>query len=220
MFALDAVTVRYAGQPALHGVSLTIDRGERVAVLGVSGAGKSTLLSTLHAQHPQAVALIPQNVGLVPGLSVFHNVYIGRLARYSTLYNLRNLAWPARRERAAVDALLATVGLDGLGRKPVGELSGGQVQRTAVARALFQGGEVLMGDEPVSAVDPHQARRVLDTLFETFDTAVLALHDVDLALACATRIIGLQDGRVVLDAPVRAVSAERLAALYNGARAA
>lgn len=215
MFALDDVTIRYAGVPALHNVSLRIGAGERVALLGASGAGKSTLLTTLRGQHPAGVALIPQNVGLVASLSVFHNVYIGRLHRHSTAYNLRNLVWPARRELDAVAAVIAPLGLDGLLRKPVGELSGGQAQRTAVARALFQGGDVLMGDEPVSAVDPRGARVVLDALHDAFDTVVLAMHDVTLALDYATRIIGIREGRVALDAPASDLTRDDLSALYR-----
>ncbi|MFT5175155.1 MAG: phosphonate transport system ATP-binding protein, partial [Gammaproteobacteria bacterium] len=100
--------------------------------------------------------------------------------------------------------------------EPAGQLSGGQQQRTAVARALHQGGAVLMGDEPVSAVDEHQSRRVLDTIVETHATVVLAMHDTALAIAYSDRIIGLDDGRITLDASSAGMRSSDLDELYGG----
>lgn len=121
-----------AGRPALQGVSLSLHAGEHVLVLGRSGSGKSTLLGLLYARLAQQAALVPQAASLVQTLSVFHNVYMGRLDRHSTLRNLRMLAWPVRAEVAAVLATLASVGLEDKLFARAGTLSGGQQQRASM----------------------------------------------------------------------------------------
>ncbi|MFT5448029.1 MAG: phosphonate transport system ATP-binding protein [Gammaproteobacteria bacterium] len=216
MLALSNASVHYAGQTVLRDVSLQIGAGEKVALVGRSGAGKSTLLRLLYEQHPLDVALVPQDLGLVNALSVFHNVYMGRLNRHGALYNLANLLRPFRSEVAAVLPILRRLDLDEKLYEPAGQLSGGQQQRTAVARALHHGGAVLMGDEPVSAVDEHQSRRVLDAIVEGHDTVVLAMHDTALAIAYSNRIIGLDDGRITLDASSDGMRPGDLDELYGG----
>lgn len=200
----------------MRDVTLQIGAGEKVALVGRSGAGKSTLLRLLYEQHPVDVALVPQELGLVNALSVFHNVYMGRLNRHSALYNLANLLRPFRSEVSAVLPILKRLNLEEKLYEPAGQLSGGQQQRTAVARALHHGGAVLMGDEPVSAVDEHQSRRVLDAIVEGHDTVVLAMHDTELAIAYSDRIIGLDDGRITLDAPSDGMRSGDLDELYGG----
>ncbi len=216
VFDLRDATVRYDGKAVLKNVTLRIARGERVALVGRSGAGKSTLLTLLHRQRRSDAALVPQDPGLVKSLSVFHNVYMGRLDRNPTWYNLVNLAWPLEREVRAVREIVERLGLAEQLFQTAGELSGGQQQRTAVGRALYQHGTVLLGDEPVSAVDGHQARIVLDAIVEAHDTVVLAMHDIDLALAYCDRIVGVQDGRIVLDEPASGMRRADLAPLYTG----
>lgn len=216
MLALNNASVHYAGQCVLRDVSLRINPGEKVALVGRSGAGKSTLLRLLYEQHPGDAALVPQELGLVNTLSVFHNVYMGRLNRHNALYNLLNLLRPLRREVSAVLPILERLGLDEKLFELAGQLSGGQQQRTAVARALYQGSAVLMGDEPVSAVDEHQSRRVLDAIVEGHDTVVLAMHDIALAIAYSDRVIGLDDGRITLDASSEGMRPGDLDELYGG----
>jgi phosphonate transport system ATP-binding protein len=205
----------YNREPVLHDVSLAIHAGDRIALVGESGAGKSTLLAALQARLLDRAALIPQNPGLVASLSVFHNIYMGRLQQNATWYNLLNLAWPRRREVAAIRPLVERLGLEDKLFEPAGSLSGGQQQRVGVCRAIHQGGALVLGDEPVSAVDNHQARTVLGALHEQFETVILAMHDVDLALRYASRIIGLKGGRIALDQPNDGLSAGDLDFLYR-----
>ncbi len=199
MFQLINENLGYKQGVVLHNISLSIVEGERIALIGESGAGKSTLLSALQSRFHAKAALIPQDIGLVRNLSVFHNIYMGRLNANSTAHNLLNLVWPQKKEVAEIRPLVERLGLSDNLFKTTGELSGGQQQRTAVCRALYQGGDAVIGDEPVSAVDRHMAGLVMETLYEKFDTAVLAMHDVDLALTYSSRIIGLKDEKIALD---------------------
>jgi phosphonate transport system ATP-binding protein len=198
---LANASAAYGGRAVLGGIDLVIERGERVALMGPSGAGKSTLIGLIQAQIPERVALVPQAAALVRTLSVFHNVYMGRLDRNRTSHNLRNLVWPARGDLDAVRAVLARVGLADRLRDKAGALSGGQQQRVSVARALYNGRPILLADEPVSALDRVQGGLVLDEMARTHETLVMALHDVPLALAHASRIVVIEAGRIALDAP-------------------
>jgi len=198
----------------LHGISIGVSAGERVALVGKSGAGKSTLLSVLQGRYGANTALVPQDPGLVRGLSVFHNVYMGGLHRHGTAYNLLNLIWPQAKALAEVRPIVERLGLGDKLFERTGELSGGQQQRTAICRALVQGGDAILADEPVSAADNHQSRAILDAITETFPTVVLAMHDVDLALEYSTRIIGIKDAGIALDAPAAELTRPDLDFLY------
>jgi len=214
LFSLSHANLGYSGTPVVRDVSLAIEPGERVAIVGASGAGKSTLLHALYQQQKDRTALVPQDGALVKQLSVYHNVYIGRLNRHGSLHNLLNLLRPIRAHVESVTAILRELEMTDKLFTPVGELSGGQQQRTAVARALYQGGDVLLGDEPVSSVDQTQGRGVLDVIRRACPTIVLVMHDVELALGIATRVVGLRAGRVVFDRPTDAVTPQELADLY------
>lgn len=217
LVALANASATYGGHAVLSGIDLTIRAGERVALMGRSGAGKSTLLGLIRERIPEQVALVPQAAALVRTLSVFHNVYMGRLDRRSTLHNLRTLVRPARADVAAVEAVLARVGLSDKLWAKAGALSGGQQQRVSVARALYNGRPVLIGDEPVSALDPRQGAAILSELAATHETLILALHDAGLALATCGRIVVLEAGRIVLDAPAAEVDPARLRPFYEAA---
>ena len=215
MFQLTNENLGYNQGTVLHNISLSIGRGERVALVGESGAGKSTLLSALQSRFQDKAALIPQDVGLVKNLSVFHNIYMGRLNSHSTGYNLLNLAWPQKREISQIKPLVELMGLSDKLFESTGELSGGQQQRTAVCRALYQGGSAVIGDEPVSAVDNHMANLVMTSIGEQFETVVLAMHDLELALKYSSRIIGLKNGEITLDQSTDNLSRQDLDFLYK-----
>jgi phosphonate transport system ATP-binding protein len=209
-------TAGYGGRSVLHGIDLTIRSGERIAVMGRSGAGKTTLLNLLYARLAKQVALVPQGSALVKTLSVFHNVYMGRLDRHPTWYNLRTLIWPARRVIGEVGAVLDLVGLRDALFARAGELSGGQQQRASLARALYNGRPVLIGDEPVSALDRVQGAEILSRIASRHGTIIVALHDIVLALDHTDRIVVLESGRIVLDAPSRTLTAADLVPYYGG----
>ncbi|WP_341212392.1 ATP-binding cassette domain-containing protein [uncultured Limimaricola sp.] len=221
LLRFEGETLSWDGTTVLDRVSLSLSRGERLVLLGRSGSGKSTLLNAvrlkLEAQRPAPrLALVPQDPGLVPQLSVFHNVWMGLLDDHSAAYGLRVLLRPPGGERARAAPAIARVGLAGFERRRIGSLSGGQKQRAALARALTRGGDALIADEPVSAVDPRQSGDLLDALAERFETMVLALHDPARALAIGTRVIGIRESRIVLDRPTRGLSLPELHALYEG----
>jgi phosphonate transport system ATP-binding protein len=215
MFQLTNANLGYKQGSVLRNISLEINEGERVALVGESGAGKSTLLAALQTQFQNKAALIPQDLGLVNNLSVFHNIYIGRLNTYSSVYNLLNLAWPQKSEVEKIKPLVERLSLVDKLFKPTGELSGGQQQRTAICRALFQGGSAIIGDEPVSAVDKHMANIIMKTLIAKFTTVVLAMHDVDLAIKFSTRIIGIKDGSICFDQSTIELTRQDLDFLYK-----
>ena len=214
VFELKSATLRYKDIDVLSNINLLINAGEHVALLGKSGAGKSTLLNTLYQQQPANCALVPQNVALVEALSVFHNVYMGQLNQHGTLFNLLNLFWPQRKPVAEVMQLLKLVELDEIIFSRTGELSGGQKQRVAISRALFQGNQVLLGDEPISALDSVLARKVMKLLHQRHETVVLAMHDVEMALCFADRIVGIKNNAIAIDQPAKNVTADDLQFLY------
>jgi phosphonate transport system ATP-binding protein len=218
VFELKGACAGYDGRFVLFDIDLTVRANEHVAVMGRSGAGKSTLLGLLYAQRRHDVALIPQASALVKPLSVFHNVYMGQLDRHSTAYNLRNLVWPAACKVAEVRSVLARVGLGDEIFSSAGALSGGQQQRTLVARALYNGRSILIGDEPVSALDQVQGTDVLSLLKSRHKTLVLALHDVHHALAHTDRIVALEHGRKVIDEPSSKLTANDLLCHFGGER--
>lgn len=211
---LDQAYANFGGTTVLGPIDLIIKPGEHVALVGRSGAGKSTLLSLLLDRRRRDMALIPQNLGLVDTLSVFHNVYMGQLPMHSGAYNLINLIRPFRRQILAVTAVLEQLDMLPTLWTRAGELSGGQRQRVAVARSLFQGGDVLLADEPVSALDGPRCEAVMQALTTQYTTTIIAMHDLDLARRYASRLIGIQNGTIALDLPSHSVSSHDLDALY------
>ncbi|MFL1405150.1 phosphonate ABC transporter ATP-binding protein [Marinobacter sp. M1N3S26] len=205
----------FGGQRVVGPLSLTIRPGEQVALVGRSGAGKSTLIRLIHDRVASQVALVPQELGLVNALPVFHNVFMARLDQHNSLYNLVSLVRPFQADRQAVTAILQQLGMEEKLWTPAAALSGGQRQRTAIARALFHKADFLLGDEPVSALDGPLAHRVMSLLTSRFSTYLIALHDVDLALEYSTRVVGIRNGEIALDAPSHELTPADIRPLYD-----
>lgn len=207
-------SLSYGQKTILHNISVEIPRGQRVAIVGESGAGKSSLLALLREQAKDRCAWCPQQKGLVGSLSAFHNIYTGVLDQHSTLFNILNFFWPQASAQLAVTAIAEPLDIQALLKQKVAELSGGQQQRVAIARALIQNKSIFIGDEPISAVDEFMGQSILQKIIQQHETSIVALHDVDLALQCFDRIIGIKDGEIALDASSQTLEKKDLFFLY------
>ena len=243
-FQLDGVSVRYRARSALDRVSLRVESGECVGIIGPSGAGKTTLLRLLvgavspmegrvevggrdldglsHAELRAlrgATGFVHQDHRLLPTQRVLTNVLCGRLGRWSVPRALRELLCPRRREQERVHAILDRVGIPEKLFERVDTLSGGQQQRVAIARALYQAPEALLADEPVSGVDPARAHDTLGLLLriarESALTLCASVHNVELARAFFPRLIGMRSGRVLFDQPTDSLTDADFDALYR-----
>ena len=240
--ALDGVGFTHAnGQRALSGIRLALAKGERAAVIGPSGAGKTTLLRILGASlrpgegrvgildtdpwqlGATALRRLRARIGVVhqappipPRLRVVTAVLAGRLGRWSAAQALASLAWP--RDAAGAGDALARLDLADRLFDRCDRLSGGPLQRVGIARVLYQGAELVLADEPVSALDPTLADTAVGVLVgENEDrgaTLVASLHAVDLALKWFPRLIGMRAGEIAFDLPTGAVTAAMLRDLY------
>ena len=209
--------------PALQGASFTVRPGEIVAIMGPSGSGKSTLLHCLAgiflpdrgeiSLDGQRIDQLDENARSALRRSAFGFVFqFGQLVPELTAAD--NVALPlllgkAKRRQAYVqaEAWLRRLGLEGLGGRRTGELSGGQAQRVAIARALVGRPRVLFADEPTGSLDSVTGEEVMNLLVDTAraegSTVVLVTHDARVA-AYADREVLVRDGRVTLGNPVEA----------------
>jgi phosphonate transport system ATP-binding protein len=202
VFSVHAVSKTFGARRALDNVSLTVRRGEMVALIGPSGSGKSTLLRSLtglsaidpgdgvieaFGQALQArgrvsdrvrelrgrVGFIFQQFNLVGRLTLYANVALGMLGRIGFWRGLMGL-WPAA-DKAAVMAALQRVGVADYAGQRASTLSGGQQQRAAIARVLVQQAQAVLADEPVASLDPVSARRIMELLRDLNRTDGLAV---------------------------------------------
>jgi len=214
------------GVKALDNVTLKINEGEFVAIIGLSGAGKSTLLRLINKlidstegeilfqgesvtkatgrkliNIRRQIGMIFQGFNIVKRMSVLSNVLSGRVAYNPTWKTIIGL-FPDRDKQIAYRALKRVDILEKVHNR-ASDLSGGQQQRVAIARALAQEPKLMLADEPVASLDPVTTIQVMDYLkkinVEDGITTVANLHHVDLAVKYATRIIGIKAGKVVYD---------------------
>jgi phosphonate transport system ATP-binding protein len=232
---------------ALDRVSLTIKRGDMVALLGASGSGKSTLLRQIaglahgdsvvdseirvHGKLIQSagrvskeirklrseVGFIFQQFNLVGRLPVITNVLTGQLHKMPLWRSLSRTF--KERERMVALQALQRVGIADFAARRASTLSGGQLQRAAIARSLVQGATILLADEPIASLDPESARIVMEILTqinrEDECTVLVSLHQVDIAMKYCPRIIALHQGSIVFDGPPRELTAQALKRLYG-----
>ncbi len=241
--AAEALTKSYAGAAAIDGVSFSVREQEFVAVLGPSGAGKTTLfrcitgllpadsgtvrvdgrdIASLKGRARRSIAVIFQQFNLVNRLTAMENVLAGRLG-----YVPRWRGWLRRFTRE--DRLLALECLERVGLLPLAmqradTLSGGQQQRVAIARALAQRPSLIVADEPVASLDPSSSVGVLELLRGIAHSegvgVVCSLHQVHFAQQYADRIVGLADGKVVVDVPAAKFDQQVFDQLYARREAA
>lgn len=241
MLTLDKVAVTYAnGTRALKPCSLELRAGEFVVLLGRSGAGKSTLLRSLNGlvtptegavlvdglgaladprvlrRHRRATGMIFQQHQLIGRLSALANVLTGRLGYHSLWGTLLPLP---RADRLLALHCIERVGLLDKALSRVDQLSGGQQQRVGIARAIAQEPRLMLADEPVASLDPATASAILSQLRDISETdgitAVVSLHQLDLARRFADRIIGMRAGEIVADVAPQNLTDSVADAIYH-----
>lgn len=240
---LEQLTKVFGQTTALDRVDLEVPAGQMLAILGLSGSGKSTLLRTLnglvaptsgtvqvlgcdvgdaHGAQMRGlrrqVGFIFQQFGLVGRLTVIENVLSGALGRMR-FPRFGVLSYP-RALRLEALTHLERVGLDDRAFQRSDTLSGGQMQRAAIARTLMQRPVLLLADEPVASLDPETSAAVMELLLricqEEHLTVIASLHQVELARGWADRMVGLRDGRIVMDARPQDVTSEAVMEIYRG----
>lgn len=245
MIEFENVDVTYpGGLKALKNVSLTIETGELVVIVGLSGAGKSTLLRAINGFVPitagsvrvdgvevrgadaktlrelrSNIGMIFQTFNLVNRTSVINNVLMGRISKVPRWRSLLAL-WPASEREIALQAL-ERVEIVEKAYVRASDLSGGQQQRVGIARALAQEPTVVLADEPVASLDPVTSHTVMRDLRrinrELKITTIINLHFLDLARSYGQRLIGLRDGELVYDGQIADVGEDTFRDIYGRA---
>lgn len=230
MLRLESVSCAYDGATVLTGVTLDVRPGELVAVAGPNGSGKTTLLrAAARALQPRAgrifldgrdlyretgataaaraIAVVPQDASVEFEFLVEEMVLMGRhphLGRFDV---------ESDRDREAARRAMERTGTWELRDRPITELSGGERRRVLLARALAQEARLLLLDEPTAHLDLHfqvETLRIVRGHVAAGGAAVAVLHDLNLAAACATRLVLLKEGKVAADGPTGALLKEEL----------
>ena len=244
MIIFDHVSKTYDnGVKGLIDVDLTINDGDFISIIGLSGAGKSTLLRAINRLNEisegeividgqsltkankkelrkirRGIGMISQSFNLVKRSTVQKNVLSGKLGYYSTFKSVFGIF--SKEDYALCNEVLEKVGLSDKLHERCDNLSGGQQQRVSIARTLFQQANIILADEPVSALDPVTSQEIMEELRsinETMNkTVIVNIHSVDLAKQFSKRIIALQDGKVVFDGTPQELTNEKLTMIYKG----
>ena len=243
MIKFDKVNKFYPnGLHALKNISLEINQGEFVAIIGLSGAGKSTLLRTINRMHDisegsltvngqevndlkgkelrkfrRNVGMVFQSFNLVTRTTVINNVLTSRVPDMPLWKSIIGLY--SKEDKVIALEALDKVGILDKSYVRADQLSGGQQQRVALARTLAQKPEIILADEPVAALDPITATQVMDDFKkinkELNMSVLINIHHVDLALKYADRVIGIKAGEIVYDGPAKDVDSEILKQIYG-----
>ena len=227
---------------ALTDISFSVEEGEFLSIIGPSGSGKSTILRCINRlvdatqgtiifdghditladkaeirQVRKKTGMIFQHYNLVDRLSVIENVLHGRLGHKSTISGV--IGHYTEQEKENAFEILSKLGLTEQAYKRCDELSGGQKQRVGIARSLMQEPRLILCDEPIASLDPSSSKVIMDHLSAINQnmkiTCVANLHQVDVALKYAKRIIGLTQGRIVYDGPPELLSKSQIYEIYQ-----
>ena len=235
MIHCNQLGLSYGSRHVLSGVDCTLSPGEFVALLGPNGSGKTTLLGGIGGVIPpktgsveldgeslsrlspkniaRKIAFVPQRVDTMFGLSVRTLVEMGRYARLSFWGRL------STEDHAAVDQAMGATGTLEFHQRPVDELSGGELQRVLLARALAQETPLLLLDEPFSAMDASWRIHCMDLLRRHSDhggIVLMAMHDLNLAALYCGRMLFLKSGSMILDGTLNTVfTEENLSKIYE-----
>ena len=242
-FSLHAVGLQHAnGFTALQDITLSARQGEHIALIGPSGAGKTSLLQLLgtgytptqgqqevlgqpitQALSATALRAVRSRIGTVYQSApiplrqrVVTAVLAGKLGQWPMWKSIASLVYP--QDVSGAREALERVQLADTLFVRCDQLSGGQLQRVGIARVLYQQAELILADEPVSALDPSLSQATISLLVREATarqaTLVASLHAVDLALAHFERVVGIRAGQIAFDLPANAVTPEQLSALY------
>jgi len=237
VFELRDVRFAYAGGPeVVCGIDFTISPGEIVGLIGPNGAGKTTLLHLMNGlleptggsvrlEGRDAASLDPihraQRLGFVPqGAAVMFPYTVGEIVAMGRHPHQHWLGGNTEEDRRQVRMAMEVTGIEPFRKRPFTKLSGGEAQRVVIARALAQAAPSLLLDEPTSSLDLYY-QAALYGLLERLNrerglTVVIVTHDVNLAAEYCGRLIGIREGRVMIDGtPQEVVTSERIHELYG-----
>ncbi len=237
MLTLNDVGVTQGGETLVESVGFSVEPGAWVGIIGPNGAGKTTILRAIAGliessgdisvdgkrisqlsikERAQCLAMVPQRPELPAQMRVIDYVLLARTS------HLRFWEMEGAGDLVAAQRALASLGSDGLASRRLGSLSGGEVQRVVLARALVQGGPLLLLDEPTASLDVGQAQNVMamvDTMRRTRGlTVVSAIHDLTLAAQFCDRLVLVAGGRVSAMGEPRTVLTESSIRTHYGAR--
>lgn len=237
------VSKTFGDSNVFSGITLSIQRGESVAIVGANGTGKSTFLRCMMGLLPidegqitvlgtgvntashrklrqlrSEMGLVSQKHNLVPRMSVMSNVTQGMLGQKPGIRHWSQVFASSETRDAAMGAL-EKVGLAHLANRRADRLSGGQSQRVAIARALVAKPKIFVADEPTASLDPAAGEEVMELFFKLANdegvTVVFISHNIEHALRYGDRVLGLADGRLKLDSSAARLSEKFLRGLYN-----
>lgn len=230
------------GSEALKEIDFSVEKGEFISIIGPSGAGKTSLIRMINGSIKtnsgdilldgksivkskksekknlqKRIGTIYQDFCLVDNLSCIQNVLNGCLAQRNACQALLGVFTKDQKEYAY--ELLKIVGIEEKADTMASQISGGQKQRVAIARALMQKPDIILADEPVASLDPYTSNQIINLLRELQQnmglTVIMNSHNVELALDYSDRIIGIKDGKLVLDKSAEAITKEMIADVYE-----